>query len=150
MLNYTGVLLLPEGEGRRRKAASLLPVHWTLWIVLFKKWKLKKNPPLIVMCIQKEVQMYSGILDLGLVLLFFVCLLVPQFSADLALPVEFDCSSDNLKVVTHVPGRLADIFHHPSVVNYLLKIASTEIWTDSITTHNNRFHFNKMTFAKNT
>lgn len=49
LVTYAGVLLLP-GEGQRRKAASLLPILWMLWIVLFSE-KKKKNPPLIVMWI---------------------------------------------------------------------------------------------------
>lgn len=49
LVTYAGVLLLP-GEDQRRKAASLLPILWMLWIVLFSE-KKKKNPPLIVMWI---------------------------------------------------------------------------------------------------
>lgn len=51
LVTYAGVLLLP-GEGQRRKAASLLPILRTLWMVLFSEKKIYIYiPPLIVMWI---------------------------------------------------------------------------------------------------
>lgn len=107
-------------------------------------------PPLIVMCIGKRStnvlrHLRFGVGFVGFLFGWFFLSFQQTWLCQLSLS---DCSLkgsfDNLKV----PDRLPAIFNQPSVVNNLLKRASTEIWTESTTTHSSLFHFNKMTFEK--
>lgn len=147
LVTYAGVLLLP-GEDQRRKAASLLPILRTLWMVLFSEKKIYIYiPPLIVMWIGTRSTNVLRHLWFGLG--FFLLSFGQTWLCQLSLSdCSFKSSLDNLKIITDIPDSLPAIFNHPSPANYLLKRASTGIWTETITTHSNLFNFNKMTSAK--
>lgn len=127
------------------KESCIIATH-TLNSFIFRKKIYIYIPPLIVMWIgTRSTNVLRHLwFGLGFFLLSFGQTWVCQLSLS---DCSFKSSLDNLKIITDKPDRLPAIFNHPSPANYLLKRASTGIWTETITTHSNLFNFNKMTSA---